>query len=82
MINACAGSTYVIHTASPFNFSQKEEDLIKTAVDGTMAVMKACTQHGVKRVVVTSSVVAVSATAKEDKPAKGEKWNESHWSNP
>ena len=43
IIAACAGSTYVIHTASPFNFSEKEEDIIKAAVDGSLAVMKACT---------------------------------------
>lgn len=44
--------------------------------------MKACSQHKVKRCVITSSVAAVSALAKEDRPPKGEKLNESHWSNP
>ena len=82
LINACAGSTYVIHTASPFMPQLKEEELVKPAVDGTMAVMKACTTHGVKRVVITSSVAAISATAKADKPPKGSGWTEAYWSNP
>jgi len=60
----------------------KEEELVKPAVDGTMSVMKACTQHGVKRLVITSSVAAISATAKEDKPPKGQGWTEANWSNP
>lgn len=59
-----------------------EEELVKPAVEGTLAVMKACSQHKVKRCVITSSVAAISATAKDDKPPKGEKWNETHWSNP
>ena len=82
IIKACEGATYVVHTASPFYFGCPEEELVKPAVDGTLAVMKACTQHGVKRVVITSSVAAISATAKEDKPPKGSKWTEEYWSNP
>jgi dihydroflavonol-4-reductase len=41
---AVAGSTYVVHTASPVVFNPKtDDDVIKPAVDGTLAVMKACT---------------------------------------
>ena len=42
LINAIRGSTYVVHMASPFFFNGNEETLIKPAVDGTIAVMKAC----------------------------------------
>ena len=82
ILTACAGSTYVIHTASPFTFSKEDAEIIKVAVEGSMAVMKACTAAGVKRCVVTSSVAAIAAMAKEDSPAAGQEINESHWSNP
>merc|ERR1719464_265425 len=78
IIKACEGSTYVVHTASPFLPQLPEEELVKPAVEGTLAVMKACSQHKVKRCVITSSVAAISATAKDDKPAKGQKWTEAN----
>lgn len=40
-------------------------DVIKPAVDGTMAVMRGAHKHGVKRVVITSSMAAVQS--KSDK---------------
>ena len=83
IINACAGATFVIHTASPFHFAQQtKEELIKPAVDGTIAVMKGCNQHKVKRVVITSSVAAIAACAEADKPKDGGLIDESYWSNP
>jgi len=44
IINAIAGATYVVHTASPFplNNPKDEMDLIRPAVAGTTAVMKGC----------------------------------------
>ena len=61
MIQAMEGSTYIVHTASPFPIENpKNEDvLIKPAVEGTLAVMKAAQINKVKRVVVTSSVAAI-----------------------
>merc|ERR1712224_780819 len=51
--------------------------------NGTLAVMKACQQHGtVKRVVITSSVAAVASVADEDKPKNGALFDETYWSNP
>lgn len=82
MINACADSTYVIHTASPVNFKMPEEELVKAAVDGTMAVMKACTKHKVKRLVITSSIAAVVHCDESAEPPKDEGYNETYWSNP
>jgi dihydroflavonol-4-reductase len=37
------GSTYIVHTASPFPIEKPKDEnvLIKPAVDGTLAVMKA-----------------------------------------
>ena len=43
MIKAMEGTSYIIHTASPFPLlnPKDENELIKPAVDGTLAVMKA-----------------------------------------
>ena len=55
--------------------------MVPTAVNGTMAAMKACQVHKVKRCVVTSSFAAVFSCASTDRPADGV-FNESIWSNP
>ena len=58
---ATEGCTHVIHTASPFpnQNPSNEDDVIKPAVDGTLAVLKACQKAKVQRVVLTSSVVTI-----------------------
>lgn len=60
--SAVKGVKYVIHVASPFPLSipNSPDDLIKPAVEGTLNVLKACQEEkSVKRVVITSSVVAI-----------------------
>ena len=49
------------HTASPFPIQQPNDpdDVIRPARDGTLRVLKAATRAGVKRVVLTSSSVAI-----------------------
>ena len=67
-VEAVRGCKYVYHVASPFPGSgsgltpeQQQERLIKPAVEGTLNVLQACAEvGGVKRVVVTSSIAAVS----------------------
>ncbi len=58
---AVAGVTHVLHTASPFPIQQPDdpEDIIRPAVDGTLRVLNAATAARVKRVVLTSSTVAI-----------------------
>lgn len=60
---ACAGVRAMIHTASPFPMAQpKEADaLIRPAVEGTLRALRAARAAGVARVVLTSSVAAVTA---------------------
>lgn len=57
--------TYVLHVASPFPAEnpRDEMEVIRPAVEGTKNVLEACakTKGAVKRVVVTSSVVAIYA---------------------
>lgn len=52
---AISGCQYVVHTAFPVLVST---ETIMAAANGTDYVMKACRKHGVKRVVVTSSIAA------------------------
>ncbi len=58
---AMAGVAALVHTASPFPIEQPadEQILIRPAVEGTQRVLKAALAAGVKRVVMTSSTVAV-----------------------
>lgn len=58
---AIEGCDFVVHTASPFPVEspKNEDELIKPAVEGTMAVIRAVHKHKVKRVVVTSSIASI-----------------------
>jgi len=58
---AMEGCDYVLHVASPFvvKVPKDENELIKPAVDGTLRALKAAKKAGVKRVVLTSSTVAM-----------------------
>jgi nucleoside-diphosphate-sugar epimerase len=60
--DAVRGCTYGLHVASPFpnRAPEHEDELIKPAKEGTLRVLKASADAGVKRVVVTSSLAAVS----------------------
>jgi len=61
--DAMQGCTYVIHVASPFVLAEPkdENDLIAPAVEGTRRVIGAAQRSGVRRLVLTSSTVAVVA---------------------
>jgi dihydroflavonol-4-reductase len=58
---AMEGCDYVLHIASPFvvKVPKDENELIKPAVEGTLRALKAAKKAGVKRVVLTSSTVAM-----------------------
>lgn len=62
---AVKGCQYVMHVASPFvNSEPKDENLyIKPAVEGTMRALTAAKKEGVKRVVLTSSVISMLQNA-------------------
>jgi nucleoside-diphosphate-sugar epimerase len=77
---ATQGCTYVLHVASPFPPVQPKDpaELIVPARDGTLRVLRASLDAGVERVVVTSSVAAITGG---DKPASGP-LTEQNWSDP
>lgn len=59
---ALQGVDALVHTASPFPLEQPrdEDELIRPAVDGTLRALRAAQRARVSRVVMTSSVVAIS----------------------
>jgi dihydroflavonol-4-reductase len=61
------GCDYLMHTASPFPIAnpKHEAEVIKPAVNGTLRAMRAAKNNGVKRVVLTSSTVAIMGGRKE-----------------
>ena len=78
---AVKGCSHVYHVASPFPAAQPrdENDLIRPAVEGTLNVLKACSEDGnVKRVVLTSSIAAVSNGLNGE---NGKEYTEADWSN-
>jgi len=79
---AVAGCTYVQHVASPNPPAtpKHEDELIRPAVDGTMRVLRACADNGsVRRVVLTSSIVAITMGPDRDSELVH---TEADWSDP
>ncbi len=76
---AVQGCDYVLHVASPFPPAQPKDpdELIVPAREGTLRVLRAALAAGVERVVVTSSVAAVSGGAKPSaKPLDEDDWTD------
>ena len=78
---AVAGCEYVLHVASPLPATQPKDpaELIVPARDGTLRVLRASLDAGVKRVVMTSSVAAIRGTPRR---AEGQPLTEDDWSDP
>jgi nucleoside-diphosphate-sugar epimerase len=69
---AVAGVDGVIHVASPVPIEQPKDpdEIVVPAREGALNVLKAAQKAGIKRVVLTSSVAAVSYNAKRDTAAQ------------
>jgi len=75
---AVQGCKYVLHTASPYtlNAADPKKDLVDPALQGTLTVLNSCAKSpSVKRVVLTSSVAAISDSGKKDHIYTEEDWN-------
>ncbi|WP_340150322.1 aldehyde reductase [uncultured Sneathiella sp.] len=74
---AMVDADYLLHMASPLpaEAPKDENDLIVPARDGALRAIKAAVDAGVRRIVMTSSIAAVSGGHD-----KSEALNESHWS--
>lgn len=77
---AIAGCDYVLHIASPFpaGIPKHDDDLIVPAREGTLRVLRASRDAGVKRVVLTSSFAAIGY----GHIALGTLYNETNWTEP
>lgn len=75
--SAMSNCDYVMHIASPFTVEnpKNEEDMLGPAVDGTLRVLKAAKKNGIKRVVLTSSTVAIMG-GKKTGILKPEDWTD------
>ncbi|MDQ3032580.1 MAG: SDR family oxidoreductase [Myxococcota bacterium] len=74
-----AGCQYVLHTASPYALDVKDpqKDLVDPAVMGTRNVLASCKKAGtVERVVVTSSMAAITDEPDADHVLTEDDWNE------
>jgi dihydroflavonol-4-reductase len=74
-----AGCGAVMHTASPYVLDVKDpqRDLVDPAVEGTRAVLTACVRAGtVARVVLTSSMAAITDEPPNDRVLTEADWNE------
>lgn len=73
---AVEGCEILIHTASPYVLDAKDaqRDLVDPAVDGTLNVLRSARSAGVGRVVLTSSMAAIT-----DEPLPGKVFSEEDW---
>jgi dihydroflavonol-4-reductase len=76
---AVAGCGVVFHTASPYviHVTDPQRDLVDPAVEGTVSVLAACARTpGVARVVLTSSMAAVTDEPDATRVLTEADWNE------
>ena len=77
---AVDGCDYVLHVASPFpaKVPKNADDLVVPAREGTLRVLRAARDAGVRRVVLTSSFAAIGYGHKEQDAPFDENW----WTDP
>jgi dihydroflavonol-4-reductase len=78
MVRACEGMEIVFHLAAVFRFvvTDPQKDLIDPAVKGAENALRAAKKAGVRRVVLTSSNVAIGNKSKGDRPLDERDWND------
>jgi dihydroflavonol-4-reductase len=76
--DAMAGCRWAIHTASPYalDVEDPQRDLVDPAVKGTLNVLRSALGGGVDKVVVTSSMAAITDEPESDHVLTEEDWNE------
>ncbi len=75
---AVEGCDYVMHTASPYKNKVKnpQTDLVDPAVNGTETLLESCLKSGcVKRVILTSSIAAITDEPDSTKVFTEKEWN-------
>ena len=59
VINATKDIDFVLHVANPVGMKGSDDFFIKPAVEGTVALLEGSKMHGVKWVIVTSSMATI-----------------------
>ena len=74
--DAMKGCEFLLHVASPFIIIEPkdENEYIRPAVDGTMRALNAAKSAGIKRVVLTSSMVSMLENADKSINVDSESW--------
>lgn len=74
---AAEGCEYVVHMASPYVLDAKDpqKDLVDPAVKGTRNVLESCAKARVKRVVLTSSMAAITDEPESERVLTEADWN-------
>jgi len=76
--DAVKGCEYVMHVASPYvmNAKDPQKELVEPALKGTITVLESCTKSKtVKRVILTSSVAAITDSPISDHVYTEKDWN-------
>lgn len=81
--DAVRGCAYVLHVASPLpaTLPKSDDELVVPAREGTLRVLRAAKEAGVRRVVLTSSTAAVTYGVGA-RAAKGRVFTEEDWTDP
>lgn len=81
---AMQGIDVLMHTASPFpaQSPKNPQDLIRPAVDGTTRALTAAHSAGIKRIILTSSCVAIYKDSRKPpmQPSTRDNWTDPNWS--
>ncbi len=74
--DAMKGCDFIMHVASPFIIIEPkdENEYIRPAVDGTMRAIKSAKKAGIKRVVLTSSIVSMLEDADKSINIDSKSW--------
>ncbi|KGF68290.1 hypothetical protein LL06_17310 [Hoeflea sp. BAL378] len=75
---AMAGCSYVLHIASPLPATspKKDDELVRPAREGTLRILRAAARQGARRVVMTSSLAAISyGSGSRQEPFTEEDWS-------
>lgn len=76
---AIAGAQLVIHAAAPMpiDFPARFEDVSKPTIEGTLSVLKACKEHKIEKLILTSHYGAINHVDELDRP---DEFDETVWS--
>lgn len=76
---AMSGASYLLHVASPLPKAppKHDDELVVPAREGALRALRAASENGVKRVVMTSSLAAIASGRSRD---DGHRFDENDWS--